>query len=67
MARPVADPDKGSIVATDVFPLLQVPPPDTSLNVVVAPRHSPVVPEMNAGRGSTVTLMVFVQPVVFNV
>ena len=49
-ATPVADP----IVATAVLLLLHVPPSDPSLNDVVTPAHTLVVPAIDAGIGLTV-------------
>ena len=55
---PVPEP----IVAIPVLLLLQVPPPP-SLNVVVDPRHTVVVPLMADGSAFTVTTVVAVHPV----
>jgi len=56
---PVAVP----IVATEVLLLLQVLLPDTSLNVVVDPVHTVVVPVIAAGDAFTVTLAIALHPV----
>jgi hypothetical protein len=52
---PVTIPVPEPIVAMPVLPLVQVPPAEISLNVIVAPpRHTPVPPLM-AAIGPTVT------------
>jgi len=45
-------------VAMAVEPLVHVPPPVTSLRVVVAPAHNVPVPVMGEGAGFTVTALV---------
>ena len=48
--------------ATDVLPLIHVPPP-ASLNTVDKPAQTEVIPVIGPGRGSTVTVVVMRQPV----
>ncbi len=50
------------MVATEVALLLQVPPVVPSVKVVVLSAHTPV-PEIVAGKGFTVTILVALQPV----
>lgn len=45
-------------VATDVALLLQVPPPVASLSVMVCPTHTLDGPEIAAGNGTTLMVMV---------
>ena len=59
---PVTTPVPGTTVATVVVLLLQVPPP-ASLNVVVDPIHTNVVPEIDDGNALTVTVATAIQPV----
>jgi hypothetical protein len=49
-------------VATDVLPLLHVPPVKASLNVMLVPEHNAALPVM-AGSPYTVTTCVAIQPV----
>jgi len=56
--RPVT----GSIVATEVVPLLQAPPTVALLSVPVCPWHNEVVPVIVDGSGSTVNVIVVIQP-----
>ena len=51
-------PDEEPIVATDVVPLLHVPPPVASASVDVAGRHIRVVPVIDAGKEFTVNAFV---------
>ena len=44
--------------------LLHVPPPVASVNMVVSPEHTAVLPVIGAGNAYTVTDTVCVQPVV---
>ena len=60
---PVAIPVDEPMVATDVLPLLQVPPLVASVKVVVAPTHAERVPEIAAGIALTVNALVAAQPV----
>ena len=54
---PVTVPELGSIVATEVLSLLQVPPPVISLKMVVPPlAHALNVPDIEAGIGFTLTV-----------
>ena len=59
------------MVATDVVPVLQVPPEELLLNVVVEPWHNPEVPVIAPGSGLTVTVVVYtpleLQPVLLTV
>jgi hypothetical protein len=55
---PVTTPVAGSTVATLGVALLQVPSGVASLNVVVDATHTLVVPEIAAGKGSTVIVAV---------
>ena len=54
--KPETTPVVAPIVATLVFPLAHVPPPDASLKAVVAPAHSMVVPVIPEGKALTVTV-----------
>lgn len=59
--EPVTTPVPAPTVAQ--LPLvLQVPPTDGSLSVVVEPIHTAGVPEIGAGNGLTVTTRVLEQP-----
>ena len=63
-AIPVTAPEVGLITATEVVPLLHVPPAVASVSVVVAvPGHIESVPPIAAGNGLTVTTVVAIQPV----
>jgi len=62
-STPVAIPLLLPIVATAVVLLVQVPPVDVLLSVVVRPTQTLAVPEMDAGRGLTVSTVVVIQPV----
>jgi len=55
VATVVNVPADGSITATEPLPLVQVPPEDASVSVVVAPAHKDVVPPMAAGDELTIT------------
>jgi hypothetical protein len=55
-------PEVETTVATEVAPELQVPPP-ASLSVVDDPIHTPVAPEIVAGKGFTVSTVDVRQPV----
>ena len=59
ITTPVADPT----VAIAVLLLLQVPPVEPSLNVVVKPEHTCKVPVIATGNGLTFTVTVSIQPV----
>ncbi len=61
-SKPVAKP----IVATEVVPLVHVPPGDVLLSVVDVPAHTVSNPLMAAGVGFTVSVRLYVvaQPVV---
>ena len=50
------------IVATNVFPLLQLPPVVASLKVVSEPAHTAAVPKIEVGCGLTLTIAVAIQP-----
>lgn len=63
---PETTPVNKSMVAIAGLLLVQVPPP-ASLKVVVAPGQMASVPEIAPGAGSTVTVLVVVQPVTGNV
>jgi len=54
---PVTIPDDDPIVATEVVPLLHVPPPP-SLSVIVAPTQTAPGPVMEPGSGLMVTVAV---------
>ena len=60
---PVTTPVKKSTVEIPVLLLVHVPPPATSLNVVVKPAHTLAVPVIDDGNGLTVTTLVAIQPV----
>ncbi len=49
-------------VATDVLLLIHVPPLVASVSVIAIPVQSRVFPEIDAGDGLTVTIVVAVQP-----
>jgi hypothetical protein len=59
---PETIPDIAPTVATDVVPLLHTPPEVASDKLVVAPEHTLLAPEIAAGNGFTVTIVVAVQP-----
>ena len=59
---PVTVPDDEPIVAIELSPLVQVPPP-ASLKVICDPEHTLCGPEMVPGNGLTVKLVVVKQPV----
>ena len=59
VVMPVTTP-AADIVPTEVLLLLHVPPPVGSVNGVVAPEQTVVVPEMAAGVELTVTVVVTV-------
>ena len=61
-ATPVTMPLTGSIVATPVLPLVQLPLPDASLNDVLASGQTSIVPSIAEGSGFTVTTAVVIQP-----
>ena len=46
-------------VATDAFELLQVPPDTVSLNVVFAPVHVNVAPDIAPANGDGITVIVW--------
>lgn len=60
--RPVTIPVLLPAVATDVFPLVQVPPPVFD-SVIVDPGHTVVTPVIADGKALTVTAVVVVHPV----
>ena len=60
---PVDDPTEAMPVNADVH----VPPPATSLNVVVVPGHTEAVPEIGSGNESTTTPLVSIHPVLSEV
>jgi hypothetical protein len=55
VAWAVASPDELTILSTVALLLDQVPPPEPSVNVVVAPTHEVVAPVIALGFGYTVT------------
>jgi hypothetical protein len=59
---PVTNPVDEPMVATAVVPLIQVPPADASVNVIVAPTHTVVGPPIAAGSGLTVIAFTAKQP-----
>jgi hypothetical protein len=59
--NPATVPDEIPIDATEGMTLVQVPAPAGSLSVVVFPWHTVVVPVI-AASGSTVTIVVAIQP-----
>jgi hypothetical protein len=61
--------DEGPVTtdATATVPLLHVPPATELLNVVIAPGHSVVVPDIALGAAEIVTVTEFVQPVAVDV
>ena len=60
---PVTVPEVEPMVATPVLLLVQLPPEVASVNVVVKPTHTFVVPPIAAGFGLTVKLVTAIQPV----
>ena len=64
---PFSAPDEEPIVAIAVLLLSHVPPAVALLNAADAPIQTVVVPEIGAGKGSTVIVFVVAQPVVNNV
>jgi len=58
LTTPVVEP----MVATEVLVLLHVPPDVPSVNVVVLPAQTEVVPEIVAGTAFTVTTAIARQP-----
>ena len=61
-ATPVTTPEPETTVAIPVLPLLQVPPPEGSFNVVVAPIQVASVPPIAAGKAFIVTVVPRTQP-----
>jgi hypothetical protein len=59
---PATTPDPETTVATMVLPLVQVPPP-ASVNDVVVPGQTVIVPVIADGRGFTVTVVCVEHPV----
>jgi hypothetical protein len=59
-------PEEVPMVATEVLLLVQVPPAAELLNVVDKPRQRLKVPVMLAGAATTVTVMVVVLPVIYD-
>ncbi len=49
-------------MATEVLPLLHVPPPVDADNVIVVPEHNALGPDIVAGAADTDTAMVATQP-----
>ena len=64
---PVTIPVLRPTVAIVVELLVQVPPMDGSLNVVVAPMHIVAIPVIGGGGEVTVTVVVVAQPVLSSV
>ena len=60
---PVTIPVPAPIVATPVLLLLQLPPTDGLVRVIVAPWHTLAIPDMGAGIPETVIVAVAIQPV----
>ena len=60
---PVTTPEVNPTDAIPLALLLHVPPAVISLNVVVRPEHTSIVPVIKAGNGFTVTTTVAIQPV----
>ena len=56
-------PESEPTVATAALLLLHIPPVGASLNVVVEPSHTLVIPVMDDGSGLTVTSVVVRHPV----
>ena len=67
VASASTSPELEPIVATAVLLLLQVPPPDASLSWVNIPAQLLNMPDIAAGKGLTVMVVVAVQPPVGNV
>jgi len=59
-ARPLAIPDEEPMLATEVFPLSQVPPDGVALSVVAAPWQRLKVEPTDVMEGRELTVMVFV-------
>jgi hypothetical protein len=67
VADPAATPETTPLteptIATEVLPLLHVPPTDASDRVAVNPiQYTEVSPPMGAGNGSTVTVVTAIHP-----
>lgn len=62
-ATPVTIPDADPTVATDVLPLVHVPPLTELESVVLRPAHTMGMPAIVAGPGTTVTTVVAAHPV----
>lgn len=62
VAIPLTTPVEEPTVATDVVPLLHVPPPVALLRVVEPPTHSSAVPVFAPGAALTVTVATLRQP-----
>ena len=60
---PYTEPVVEPTVPTAVLLLLHVPPAVPSVNVVVKPTHTVIVPVITPGNGFTVTTAVMIQPV----
>ena len=63
VAIPTTVPDAEPIGASTVLLLLHEPPPVASVNVVDSPTHKLRLPEIGAGEGLTVSVVVALQPV----
>ena len=57
-STPVTTPDTDTVAFA--FATLHIPPVAASVNVVVAPAHTPVAPVMLPAEGDTLTVMTFV-------
>jgi hypothetical protein len=55
------------MLPTAVLPLVQLPPPEISLKVVVRPTQTELVPVIAAGKGFTTRFRLTEQPVEVNV
>ena len=62
-APPVTSPVEDPMLAIPALLLLHVPPPVRSVNCVVSPAHTVIVPVIAVGNGFTVTTAVMIQPV----
>ncbi len=59
---PVTTPETDPTIAMPVDDELHEPPPTASLNVIVDPMHTCVLPVIAPGRGFTVAVVVVIHP-----
>jgi hypothetical protein len=63
VVAPVTVPEERPTEATDVLPLLHVPPVVVFPNDTVKPAHTVSVPDISDGNGFTVMVVIMIQPV----